>query len=245
MNIYLTDGSSDCFYTAVFAAYSDKNCTITSAKNLQLEIGAKAIPVQPDAEKCERVKKKIRSIDAQALSDISLLLRRGCAAKEDIALQYIRLLIKENKPVRDMLASPIVINAVTEIRKVTLEVHRFTGFLRFMEGANGIFYAPFAPDNDILDLLVPHFIKRLSAQPFVIHDTSRNKAALYNTKDCVIAQTDEKVSVLLSEYEKGFQQLWKEYYSSVNILQRPHEKQMRGYMPVRYWKFMPEKNQPL
>lgn len=57
----------------------------------------------------------------------------------------------------------------------------------------------------------------------------------------MIAETDERVSVALSEYEQGFQNLWKEYYRSVNIAQRPHEKQMKGYMPVRYWKFMPEK----
>ena len=157
------------------------------------------------------------------------------------ALAALRRIVKAGGPVRDRLSDPAVLEATTELRKVTGEAHNFTGFLRFMEGANGVYYGPFAPDNDILELILPHFLKRFAVQPFVIHDTARRKAALYNGKDCILTRTEEKVSVALSDYEDSFQQLWKEYYNSVNIAQRPHERQMRGYMPVRYWKYMPEK----
>lgn len=241
MNIYITDGTPDCFYTAVFAACTDRDCIVTSAKDFQLPLGARLVEVATDEEKCGRVRKKLRAIDGGALREISLILRRGCAEREMLALRYIRLLIEKNAPVRGMLSHPAVLEASDAIKKVTGEAHNFTGFLRFMEGENGVFYAPFSPDNDILDLILPHFLRRLANQPFVIHDVTRRKAALYNTRDCVIADTDERVSVALSEYEQGFQNLWKEYYRSVNIAQRPHEKQMKGYMPVRYWKFMPEK----
>ena len=53
--------------------------------------------------------------------------------------------------------------------------------------------------------------------------------------------TDKKVDIPLSDGELTLQALWREYYAAVNIAQRPHEKQMKGYMPVRYWKFLPEK----
>ena len=136
-----------------------------------------------------------------------------------------------------------VIAAMENVRKVRGEVHLFSGFLRFSEGANGVFYAPFEPDNDILELLVPHFLARLRCQPFIIHDVKRQTAALYNTTELVFTRTDQKVSVSLSDAEEDFQRLWKEYYRSVNIAERPHEKQMKGYMPVRYWKYMPEKRE--
>lgn len=243
MKVYVTDGTPDCFYTAVFSACTDKDGVITSAKNLQLRLGAEIVPVRADEKKCERVKRRLKEYDRGAERDVSLLLRRGCETRETTALEYIRLIVAKKAPVRNMLSHPAVIEAMTEIRKVTGETHNFTGFLRFMEGENGVFYAPFSPDNDILELILPHFMRRLASQPFVIHDVSRKKAALYNTRECVIADTDERVSVALSDYEKGFQQLWQLYYRSVNIAQRPHEKQMKGYMPVRYWKFMPEKQQ--
>lgn len=241
MKIYLTDGTPDCFYTAVFSACTDRECIVTPAKDLQLPLGVDLIEVKRDEEKCARVMRKLRAVDEKCLQEISLILRRGCAEREMTALNYIRLIIEKNAPVREMLSHPAVLEARSAIRKVTGETHNFKGFLRFMEGSNGVFYAPFSPDNDILELILPHFLRRLPGQPFVIHDTARRKAALYNTRDCVITQTDERVSVALSEYERGFQDLWKEYYRSVNITQRPHEKQMKGYMPVRYWKFMPEK----
>ena len=243
MNIYIIDGSEKAFYTAVFSACTDKTCLITSGKNLQLTLDAKVVTVLPDEAKIARVKKKLREYDKECLREISLVLRRGCNTREMTALEYLRTIVERRAPVRDMLALPAVLEMRSEMKKVTLETHRFTGFLRFMEGENCILYAPFSPDNDILDLILPHFMRRLKNQPFVIHDVARQKAALYNKRDCLITATDEKVQILLSEYEKGFQKLWQEYYRSATVSQRPHEKQMRGYMPVRYWKFMPEKNE--
>lgn len=241
MKIYLTDGTEGCFYTAAFSACTDRGCIVTSARSLQLPLGAETICVQEDEEKRERVKRKLRALDARCLREIGLILRRGCDTREMTALSYLRRIVHEHGPVRDRLSEPEVLEAMTELKKVAGEAHNFTGFLRFMEGANGVFYGPFSPDNDILDLILPHFLKRFASQPFVIHDTARCKAALYNGKECIVTQTDKKVSVALSAYEDSFQALWKEYYRSVNIAQRPHERQMKGYMPVRYWKYMPEK----
>lgn len=244
MNVYITDGTFDGFCTAAFRACTDKDCVITSSHTVQLPIGSTVIVTDTDAQKCERVRKKLREYAPRSLHDISLILRRGAADKEQTALDYLRLIVQKKAPVGDMLSHPAVIAAREEIRKVTLEAHRFTGFLRFMEGNGGIFYAPFAPDNDILDLILPHFIARLKNQPFVIHDTARRKAALYNTKECIITETDRDVNISLSACEEHFQALWKQYYASVNIAERPHGKQMKGYMPIRYWKFMPEKGMP-
>ena len=242
MNIYITDGSEDAFYSAAFYACTDADCVVTSAKHIQLTLDARIIPTDTDPEKCARVKNKLAQYDRGSLGDISLILRRGCDTREMTALNYLRRIVQSKGPVRDRLSDPAVIEAMDEREKVTLEAHRFKGFLRFMESEGGIFYAPFAPDNDILELILPHFLRRLPTQAFVIHDTLRHKAALWNGKDCAIAATDENVSVCFSPEEENFQKLWREYYRSVNIAQRPHEKQMKGYMPVRYWKFMPEKN---
>lgn len=242
MNIYITDGSESAFYSAAFHACTDTDCIVTSAKHIQLTLDARILPTEYDAEKCARVKNKLSQYDSGACNDISLILRRGAATREMTALNYLRRIVQLKCPVRDRLSDPAVIEAMDERGKVTLEAHRFKGFLRFMEGKGGIFYAPFSPDNDILELILPHFMRRLSSQSFIIHDTLRHKAALWNGKDCAIAATDENVSVQFSPDEENFQALWREYYRSVNISQRPHEKQMKGYMPVRYWKFMPEKN---
>lgn len=242
MNIYMTDGTVRGFYTAVFDAYPDKNSIITSVKNLQLTFDSNLIHIETDDEKSERVLKKLRLYDERGERDISLILRLGSCDKEQIAFEYLKRIITLKAPARERLNEPEVIAARDAHKKVTTEAHHFKGFLRFMEGANGVYYAPFEPDNDVLELIVPHFTARLKNHPFVIHDVKRRIAVLYNTKECILTYTDEKVRISLSDYEQAFQNLWKEYYSSVNIAERPHEKQMKGYMPVRYWKYMPEKN---
>ena len=92
MNVYLTDGTPACFYTAVFSACTDKGCIVTPARDFQIPLGAALIEVVTDTEKSARVQKKLRAIDGGAIREISLILRRGCAGREMGALEYIRLL---------------------------------------------------------------------------------------------------------------------------------------------------------
>lgn len=240
MTIYLTDGSEDSFYTAVFECYADKQGVITSRSDIQLSLDSAVKQIEADGRKAERVKNKIAEYDSAALSDISLALRSCDGNREQVALEYIRLIMKYRRPVRGMTNLPDVMEMEDIRNRVTGELHKLKGFLRFMENNRGVLYAPYSPDNDITDLIAPHFAERLKNQKFVIHDIKRKIAALYDGNEIVICYADG-ADVYLSEYEQAFEELWKLYYKSVNIKERPHEKQMKGYMPVRYWKFLPEK----
>ena len=50
MNIYLTDGTEEGFYTAAFYACTDAGSTITSQKNVQLALDACVVETAADAE---------------------------------------------------------------------------------------------------------------------------------------------------------------------------------------------------
>lgn len=240
MKFFIVDGSEDCFYTAVFTAYREKESIITSEKNLQLNLGYEPVEIATDEEKSRRVREKLNKIDPLAGEDVALMLRSCESLKEQIAFEYIKLIVSHNRPVRAMTGNPTVME-MTDVRgKVTGELHRMKGFLRFMENADGVLYAPYSPDNDVTDLLAPHFAERLKNQRFVIHDVKRKIAAMYDGYELVVTRVGN-AEVYLSEYERYFEELWKQYYQSVNIASRPHEKQMKGYMPVRYWRFLPEK----
>lgn len=241
MIIYLTDGKIKTFYTAVFYAYNKQDCIITSSENIQLTFDSNIIKVYAEEDKAQRVLNKLRQTDDLAQDEIALVLRSSDALKEQTAFEYIKLLVKSGKPVRGNLSTPIVLETEEIRKKVTNEIHRMKGFLRFMETVQGVLYAPYSPDNDITDLICPHFAERFKTQKFVIHDVKRKKAAMYDGKEWILSDVGE-AEIYLSEYEKAFETLWKKYYYSVNVSERPHEKQMKGYMPIRYWKFMPEKN---
>lgn len=241
MDVYLINDFYDGFYTAVFYAFKKANVRVTSDKNVQLSLTDSIIEVRPEADKAERVRRKIKSYDSGALRFIDRVLRSDGEDKETAALEYIRILVAHKKPIGDMFADPGVFRANDYARKVGWEIDKMYGLLRFKECAGGILYAPYEPDCDITELIAKHFADRLPKEKFIIHDVKRKKAFMYNSGECALVPLD-KAEIYLSDDEEKFENLWKRYYSAANIALRPHEKQMKGYMPVRYWKYLPEKN---
>jgi len=237
--IYFFDGTKSGFLTAFLHAFDDPDALLTS-KKAQLTLGQTPVFIQTDESKAARALQRLRSFDCEFEHDLDFLLRSGMENNEQIAFRYVRFLAKIKRPIRNQLAESDVFAAVECMKKIGLEIHHFHGFIRFMETQSGVLYAPFSPDNHICDLLVPHFRARLPQYPFVLHDVKRKTAAVYDGKNCFIAPLD-KADVLLSADETEWQALWKKYYNAVNIPSRERLKQMRGFMPVRYWKFMPEK----
>ena len=213
--IWFFDGSKQAFLTAFVYAYRDEDAVL-SAGNSQLMLGQKSCFVRADAQKARRAEERLKTIDPACMKELDLLLRSGENNRGQIAFAYFRLIAARQRPVRGMLAEDAVTDAAECIRRVTTELHRFKGFVRFMESASGALYAPIAPDHDICDLLVPHFARRMPHIPFVLHDVRRAKAAVWDGKHAFTAPLAQ-AEIALSADEA-----------------------MKGYMPVRYWKFMPE-----
>ena len=239
MIYYFCDGTPESFFTAVFDAYN-KECFITSDSEIQLSLGCETVRVLADAEKCRRVLQGLKQYDRNAEEDILTALRNCSAQKEQVCFLYIKCIFERKTSIKNAYSLPAVVDFNDLLYKITGETHRLKGLLRFKETANGTFYAPYSPDNNITDLLMPHFAARFKAEKFVIHDIERGIAGLYNGEYWITAHIG-KAEICLSENESTFESLWKEYYKSVNVKERPHEKQMKRSMPVRYWKFLPEK----
>lgn len=236
--IYLYDGTMEGFLCAFLLAFQDESAAIAS-DGFQLPIGAEAINIATEQTQAEKVKKRFLSFDKNAIHALETILRSGDDDKDEIAFRYFKFLATKKHPVLEMLTEEAVRRADDCIRRVGLEIHRMHGFVRFMETESGALYSAISPDNDIVDLLVPHFRARLPHFPFVIHDVKRKKAAVWDTEHSFLAPLKE-AEIIISADENGWQSLWRRYYKSVNIPSRERLKQMRGYLPVRYMKFMPE-----
>ena len=237
--IYFYDGDKTSFLTAFVLSFSDEEAVLVSGRT-QLILGQETVFVCADTLRAKKAEERLLSFDKECMHDLDILLRNGDEGKDNVALAYFRLIAEKKGPVKSMLAEDAVLAATECMRRVSFEVHRFHGFVRFLESESGALYAPISPDNDICDLLVPHFRARLPQFPFVIHDVGRKKAAVYDGEHTFLAPL-ERAEVALSADEAAWQALWRNYYASVNIPSRERIKQMRGYMPVRYWAFMPEK----
>ena len=106
------------------------------------------------------------------------------------------------------------------------------GLLRFSEIGNNLFYASIHPDNNIIENLGQHFIRRLPTQNFIIHDKIRNIAFLYNTKEYQIIDSSSLSVPNISEEEKKYQELWTAFFKTIAIKERSNSRLQMQYMPT-------------
>ncbi len=254
---YLYDGTFDGFLCLIFKAFeyrSEPAFILPENRNTQLVLGD-FIKVVTDPEKAKRVwhglgnctnQRNTRLVHVAFLSELPEV--------EMLLWRYLKKVFrdKSGRFYLNMLDDD-VFELVQTARKVKKEVHRFHGFIRFQKTADGMYFAPFDPDHNILRLLAPHFKSRFPQQKWVIYDTRRNYGLYY---DCSMVREiileDHKINFhsgnLAKEVkdldEDYYCSLWKHYYDAVNILERKNHRQMKNFMPKRYWKYLPEKNKP-
>ncbi|PWM69982.1 MAG: hypothetical protein DBX59_12045 [Bacillota bacterium] len=241
MKIYLCEDTVSGLFSAVFRAYEEKNTNakISTLSFMQSGFDTEFIETATDENHAERVKMALARYGGnKTLYEIERAMRSCEAEKADVIFAYIRRFLTEKRDISRSFAYAEVMSFYTLCDRVRLEIHRFSGFLRFEE-RHGVLYAQFSPDNDIADLLLPHFARRLGERPFLIHDVRRNRFAAWNGKKAAHFFSDAPVGGASAE-EREISELWKKYFRAVNIDSRPHPKQQDGYLPRRYRKHMDE-----
>ena len=246
MTTYFFDGTKNGLLTCIFESFYDRRIPDdVTTECVQYGLLDEIVTIKTDSEKAERVYKCLKNCKTKYLvSDFNLTFRSGEKKRFKVLFDYLNVAISnKNIDVSKAFALP-EIQAFTDLKnRIYTETHRFKGFLRFMETEKGFYYACYEPDNDITELLVPHFTARLQS-PFIIHDIKRNILALCDGKRYKILNGgDNGVTVFMSESEEIFLDLWQQYYKSINIEERKNLRQMRNYMPERYWKNLSEKQE--
>lgn len=246
MTTYFFDGTKNGLLTCIFESFYDRRIPDdVTTECVQYGLLDEIVTIKTDNEKAERVYKCLKNCKTKYLvSDFNLTFRSGEKKRFKVLFDYLNVAISnKNIDVSKAFALP-EIQVFTDLKnRIYTETHRFKGFLRFMETEKGFYYACYEPDNDITELLVPHFTARLQS-PFIIHDIKRNILALCDGKRYKILDGgDNGVTVFMSESEEIFLDLWQQYYKSINIEERKNLRQMRNYMPERYWKNLSEKQE--
>lgn len=243
MTVFLIEKSFDGLCSALFYAFERKVIPngIYERGVFPKNFTDTFIEIETDDEKARRVSLAIKKYGGEkAYLYLQVCLLSGEDGAIKTAFDFAYFMLSKRRDVMSMLAEKAVSSFLYTIKQVLNEKHRFTGFIRFKETASGILYAGYSPDNDITELLCLHFVKRLSGVPFIIHDVKRNKAGVSNGKNYKIMETESTATLNLSEDERAWENLWKNYYKAVNIKERKNKKQQNNVMPLKYRKFLPE-----
>ncbi len=241
---YIYDGSFDGLLTSIYESYYRKEDIddIVAEDSMEENFLVRKVFIPTEFEKAAKVYKAIEEkISEEALRRVfygylSELPRHG-----KVILEYIRLGFKLGPQVDLNLANDIVLKTDNIYRKVSGERHRILGLIRFKQLKNGIFYSSIEPDHNIVGLVAPYFVSRMTNENWVIHDVKRGIGAFYDGIEWVIKDIEIKDDLVLKENEEEYQGLWKTYFKSIAIETKINPKLQKRCMPMRYWKHLVEK----
>ena len=254
MNIFLYDNTFEGLLTVIFDSYFQKIIPdkIIKPNEQQGIMWSKTHESITDESKAERVwnglHKKLSADTCQALhkaylselQDVELLIFH--IAKKAFESEYC---IEKN------FADEHILQLSQIHRKVVRETQRILMFLRFQKTADDIYFAVFEPKYNVLPLTLNHFESRFSDQKWVVYDGLRNYGFFYDLKTVehvvlhnskIDLKTGNMNDSILHSKEKLFQELWQEYYATLCITERKNPKLHKQMLPMRFWKFLPEKN---
>lgn len=239
---YLYDGSFEGFLTCVyFHYYKEKASGIFTSENYQPNMLNTFTEIKTDAEKSAKVYDAINNkISPYDLQRIYRVFRSTVSDKEMLLLNYIRLGFKEGSKLSLLHGNPYVSPVEKAEKKVTNEVHRILGLLRFSVLEGNVLYAVLEPDHDILEFMAKHFTDRYKNDPFIIHDKKREKALIAHQKEWYITDFTEDGPPSFSKDEEEYRELWKKYFKTIAIKERTNPRCQKNFMPVRYWKHLTE-----
>ena len=245
------EDSIEGIFSAVYAAWELKyghentRLQVLGQEGTNLELFATYIPLEPNAEKAQKVLNTIR----RNCSDIvyERLFRAACADAEDKAdaiYRYIQTALRMGSNVVNHLADPAVARVMELSRAVGNAEHHYLGFLRFIEIPGNILLARYAPKPQLTELIMPHFVDRFPEERFVVWDTVRNVAGIHvpGQNYILLYLTDSQVAVLKEYAEDNLEaeQLWKAFVESISIKERENKKLQRNNIPLHFRTYMPE-----
>lgn len=236
---YLYDGTLDGFLTIVFHSYASKTLPqkIFPEANYSSNFLDKILFIETDFKKSKRVFTGIeKNIGYDALYNTYYAFLSNEPEKEMHLLKYVCDGFDIGPKINNRLTISYVFKVMNMKKRAFGECHRLKGLLRFQEVGKNLYYASIHPDNNILEPLGHHFIRRLPTQNFIIHDKIRNICLLYNGIEYqIIDATNIKIPDI-SEEEQKYQELWKLFFKTIAISERKNPRCQMQYMPKKYWK---------
>ena len=254
MRVFLYDRSFEGMLTCVFEAYSLKRFPDQLfAEDAVLPMFVDdTVRIGTEDEKSGRVWKGLEKLlSSTALSMLTTVWLSELPDVDNMLFRYICKTFNARKSIETNFTDPDVLALTQIFKKVRYERLRLMQFIRFQKTIDGIYFAAIEPQFNCLPLAIPHFQDRFADQPWLIYDTKRKYGYYYdlNTVELVTFENPQTAHLvtgklqesLMDKDEKLFQELWKTYFKAVAIKERRNPKKQRQDLPVRYWKYLTEK----
>lgn len=251
MTIFQCENSTDGIFTAVYDAWASRlghaNVRLKIRNEDTYELFADYIEVETDSEKAEKVARTFRR--RLSMRDYEFIYFATLSKDEDKADHIYRTIVcalaaRNGCSVMGELQHPSICRVFEMHRNVWHEAHRYMGFVRFTELANGILASVIEPENAVLPAIGEHFADRFPLENFMIYD-KRHRITMLHTagKQWFLLQDeipDEESLTDISERELHFQRLWNGFCHSIAIRERTNKALQQQLLPLKFRAHMTE-----
>lgn len=253
MNVFIYDHTFDGLLTVIFEAYTKRLFPdiLLGKDDCMPLFYDHSLQVETDVQKSSRVWLGLqKKLSKQALGIATSVWLSECQGCDMLLFRYLRKLLDTSGKAELNFGDEDILNASRLAKKVLQESHRLIQFLRFKKSFDGIFFAVTEPMYNVLALTIPHFQDRFADQKWLIYDLKRSYGYFYDLHKVVevslSVEDTEKLSGCANDYlldadELFFQKLWQTYFQAISIEARKNLRLHRQNLPVRFWKFLPEK----
>lgn len=254
---YCFDGTMTGLLSCVFRAFEFKEFDVKVTANPQAQNGLfdDFIHVASNESQGQRVwqglKQKVSSSSLKAFY-YAFLSEKEQAFQN--LFDFAVYVFQNQRPVDKDYGHHAVIGMSQWCKQVGREKHRMEAFVRFKKAKDGLFLSLVKPDFNVLPIISRHFKERYQDQRWLIYDEQRQYGIYYDLDDVHQIEMNAEIvdpqirighsqsfSIELDDEEILYDQLWKDYFKSVNIQARQNIKLHIQYVPKRYWRYMNEK----
>ncbi|MBB6109434.1 probable DNA metabolism protein [Mucilaginibacter lappiensis] len=245
------DGTFEGLLTAVFEIYDRKLLHVKLIKGewRSSALFEEVLQIITDENRANRVLKGLcKKLSAAGLQRLYIAHMAEMANEESAIVGFIRYVFDTDQNVEEDYGNKYVMRISEIIKMVRREKHRMEAFVRFQKLKDETFYSAVEPDFNVLPLLIRHFKNRYTDQKWIIYDIKRGYGLYYDLHDIQYISLDfsevnnpTNVITAFSDDESIYQHLWKNYFTSVNIVSRKNTRLHLRHIPKRYWKHLTEK----
>lgn len=253
MTVYVYDGTYYGFLNCIFECFEMKEwhaVPVSESLHQSSFFDSERIIVT-DTARAERVLNGLQQrIGKSRTSDFFRVFLSEDPKALTAAFRLLVALFRGNGSILENYGDGDVLYVAQTLKKVSRERHRMKAFVRFSKNSDGLFFAFVEPDFNVLPLITSFFARRYADQNWLIYDVKRNYGIYYDKITVEEVQLDinarkqfgtAQVSIALDERDAHFEQLWKQYFKSTNIVERRNIKLHMQHVPKRYWKYLVEK----
>ncbi|QIO05613.1 TIGR03915 family putative DNA repair protein [Acinetobacter shaoyimingii] len=257
MAAYVFDGTMTGLLSCVFRAFQFKefDVQILTHDHVQTGLFDVVVVVESNDEHGQRVWQGLKQkVSANGLRNFYYTFLSEQVNAFQHLFNFSVYAFQSQRPIDRDYGHVDVLGISQWAKQVGREKHRMEAFVRFKKCQDGLFLSLVRPDFNVLPLIERHFKSRYQDQKWLIYDEKRQYGIYYDLSQVhqvhmnphaidehIETGFSQSFSIELDDEEVLYDQLWKDYFNSVNIQARKNLKLHIQYVPKRYWRYMNEK----